>query len=150
MSFPIYPISNLIIRLSQLNAAQFPNPDEPSEACLYQNDVSPDPNMTEDTFVKADFTGYVDKTLTMVSPSMNDQGLVTSRSNLLHWSTPGGGSVAPQTIYGVFIVNFDGQVIAAQRFDEPQTVGGSLPQAISGVWRTSEPLSSYGWLDAES
>jgi len=149
MSFPGYPITNLIQRLTALNLAQFGDEDEATKIHLYTNDVTPDPNMTEATFDEATFTGYAALDVEMTAPSMNDQGLVTSRSGLLEWATPGGGTVDPQTIYGVYITQADLGLIAAQRFEEPQTVGGALPQAISGVWRTSEPLSSYGWLDAE-
>jgi hypothetical protein len=149
--FPVYPTTAYVERLTALNASFYPtdSPDEKTVARLFTNDITPDLNSSVVSFTEADFATYVQKPVEMSPVSLNDQGLVTSRSGLLNWSTLAGA--ATQTIYGVFIVSLlTGKLVAAQRFEQPQQVGGPLPQSVSGVWRTSEPLTTYGWIDVES
>lgn len=149
MNFPVYPLTNQVQRLTVLNAEQYPAAPEQAVIRLFKNDVMPDVNADVAYFTQADFAGYNAINLVMGAVAVNDQGLIVSASNLCRWSTAAG--VASQTIYGLFITDSSGEnLIAAQRFDTPQTVGGLHPQAIAGVWRTSEPLTNYGWIDVES
>lgn len=149
MEFPVYATTELVARLNALNLAAYPDDvGTESRVRLYKNDVTPDANMVPATFTECDFVGYVPKDIVMSVATLNDQGLVNSRSNLCSWLTAAGAD--PSTVYGVFVTSRDGtSLIAAQRFDEPQQIGGALPQSISGVWRTSEPLTSMGWLSVE-
>jgi len=149
MGFPVYTTVELLARLTGLKGIEYPASPNQARIHLYKNNVGPDANMTPATFEEATYDDYAALPITMGTPSLNDQGLVVNRSNLLTWSTAGG--IAPETIYGIYITDKDDAVVlAAQQFDTPQTVGGALPQSISGVWRTSEPLTSYGWIDVES
>ena len=148
MSFPGFSNEAFMGRLAAIIAADYPAAPLKAKLRLYKNNASPDVNQTLATFVEADFDGYAAVDIAMSVPTMNDQGMVVSRSNLCDFVVEGGTD--PQTIYGIYITNSaNSKVIAAQRFDEPQTVGGALPTAIAGVWRTSEPLSSMGWIDVE-
>lgn len=148
MSAPVVPTTELIVRLTALLTAEY-QADPDTEIHLYKNDASPDANMTLDTFVEADFDGYAALPVVMNAPTMNDVNMVVSKSALVNWTTAAG--VDTQTCYGIYITDPAGtNVIAAQRFDEPQVVGGALPQSISGVWRVSEPLTTYGWIDVEN
>jgi len=149
MSAPVYGTVEYIDRLTALIVAEYAGAGDSASIHLYQNDIEPDANQTVDTFVEADFAGYGSVELEMSAPSMNDQNMVVTKSNLIDFTSAAG--VDPQTIYGVFIKSQDGlKVRAAQRFDTPQTMGGALPQAISGVWRMSEPLTTLGWIDVEN
>jgi hypothetical protein len=148
MPFPTYNIQAYIDRLKAINTGIYGVVAHPCSMKLFKNDVSPDANMTVDTFVEADFDGYAAIEIAMALPVLNDQGMVVSMSALQEFLTDAGVDV--QTIYGVYLTNdTNTKVIAAQRFELPQVMGGVYPQCIRGVWRTSEPLSSYGWLDAE-
>jgi len=149
MSAPVFGTKEYIERLIALIEAEYAGEGDPASLHLYKNDVEPDANQTVDTFVEADFTGYASVELTMTPPSMNDQGMIVTKSNICNFSTAAG--VDSQTVYGVFIKSQDGlRVVAAQRFDTPQQMGGVYPQAITGVWRMSEPLTSLGWIDVEN
>jgi len=149
MSFPVYTTNDYILRLTALIASQYPVAPNQTTIRLFKNNVEPDANMTLATFVEADFDGYGAQQLLMAAPSMNDQGIIVTKSGLIGFESAAG--VDPQTVYGVFLVLEDEvTVIAAQKFDEPQQMGGVYPQAVAGLWRMSEPLSSYGWLDAEA
>lgn len=148
MSFPVYSTLQLVARLARLNEIFPVLPAQPLTLRLYQNNVSPDAGMEVGTFVEADYSGYVAANVFMNAPSVNDQGLTVSRSNMIEF--PALAGTAPQTIYGIYITDANNEaVFVAQRFIIPQTQGGNVPTAISGIWRTSEPLSSYGWLDVE-
>jgi len=147
MSAPVIPTSESLERLAALIALEYQE-DPDTEIHLYKNDVEPDANMTPDTFVEADFTGYAAIPIAMNTPAMNDVNMVVSKSDLNNWATAGG--VDPQVVYGIYITKDGGaDLVAAQRFDEPQSVGGAFPQAVSGIWRISEPPSTYGWIDVE-
>lgn len=148
MAFPVFTTAEYVIRLAALIAAEYPGTPDFSQARLYKNDIEPDANMTALTFEEADYTGYLAKDITMAAPTINDQGLIVSRSGVLNF--PCAAGVATQTIYGVYFTTTDGNVFAAQRFNAPQVQGGEFPTTISGVWRTSEPLTTYGWIDVES
>lgn len=149
MGFPTYNTLGLIDRLTALNAAGYPA--DPTEATihLYGNDVSPDAGMQAGTFELLSGGGLDPQNCMMGAPSLNDQGLVVSKSGLINFTTEAGDD--PITAYGVVITNhtYD-KVIAAQRFDTPQQLGGPYPQAVTGVWRSSEPLTNYGWIDVEA
>lgn len=151
MSQSVYTTQEYIQRLVALIAAEYA-PDDgeaPAHIRLYKNDANPDANMSLLTFEEADFTGYVPVDLSMTAPTMNDQGLIVTKSNICNFASAAG--VDPQTIYGVYIVDNGGaRVLAAQRFDTPQQMGGVYPQAVTGVWRMSEPLTTMGWIDVEN
>lgn len=148
MQFPTYSIQGYIARLAALVAASYPIGVNASKVRLYVNDFTPDANMDIGMFVEATYADYEPLTVNMSSPSINDQGMIVSRSGMLQWATPPG--VDPVTVYGIYITEASGtDIIAAQRFDSPQQLGGNLPQAIAGVWRTSEPLTSLGWINIE-
>lgn len=148
MSFPVYSTAALFTRLQALLDAGYPVGVTAANIHLYKNDVTPDANMTPATFEEADFDGAPALDVVMGAISLNDQGIVVSRSNSLEWTAPEGEPT--QTVYGIYITNSANTVIiAAQRFDVPQVMGGAYATAVAGVWRVSEPLSSYGWIDTE-
>jgi len=148
MGSPVYPTQQYIERLTALNAADYVVAPNQAQCRLFKNNVEPDALMNVDTFVEADFVGYGAVPLTMSTPSMNDQGLIVSKTNLCSFNCDEGAENQP--VYGIYITDKDSlKVIAAQRFDEPQNMGGPYPTAVNGVWRTSEPLTTYGWIDVE-
>lgn len=149
MSFPVYPTQQYLDRLTALLAADFPATLTNAKCHLYDQDVTPDASSTVDTFHEADYTGYAALPITMTAPSINDQGMVVSKSNSLNF--PCAAGVDTVSIYGIFITDSTGDVLlAAQKFDTRQVQGGQYPTSVTGLWRTSEPLSSYGWVDAEN
>ena len=149
MGFPVYTTSEYAVRLTAIDNESYPVSPNAAMIHLYKNDVSPDANMTVETFEEADFEGAAALELVMGSPSLNDQGIITVRSGLCEWTAPEG--TTPQTVYGIYVTDNDAtKIIAAQRFDTPQVMGGALATSVSGVWRSSEPLTNYGWIDVES
>lgn len=149
MSSPVVPKLMNLTRLTILNESLYLDSPNQAKCKLFKNDVEPDENMTPATFVEADFSTYAEVDLTMLAPTLNDQGMAVTKSNLCNFTTPEGEP--EQVIYGVYITDALGTVIiAAQRFDEPQSMGGVFPQAITGVWRYSDPLTNYGWVDVEA
>jgi len=148
MPFPILPIEANIRRLAAIITEEFVGDDDAALVRLFKNDVNPDPNMTVETFEEADFAGYVPQDPIMQAPFVNDQGMVVSTSVLLAYNSAAG--VDPQTVYGIFVSNPEGtRLVMAQRFDEPQQMGGALPQSCRGILRASDPPSSIGWLSVE-
>lgn len=149
MSAPVYGTEEYIDRLTALIEAEYAGEGDPASIHLYKNNIEPDANQTVDTFVEADFEGYAAVELTMTSPTMNDQGMIITKSNICNFTSAAGEDA--QTVYGVFVKSQDGtKVRAAQRFDTPQQMGGVYPQAVSGVWRMSEPMTTLGWVDVEN
>lgn len=149
MSFPAISTPGFLARLLALINAAYPATLTNAKIKLYKNNVTPDANMTLDTFEEADFEGYESLPLVMSGPTVNDQGVVVTKSNVCDFLADGG--TPTQTIYGIFITNsLDTGLIAAQKFDIPQIMGGPYPSAINGVWRFSDPWSSYGWIDVEA
>lgn len=147
MPFPVIPTLELINRLAALNSFEYPLTPNQAIVSLYTNNISPDENSTATSFVTD--PSLSTPLVVMGLPAMNDQGMVVAKSNLLNWGTLPGDPVI--TCYGIFITDHTGDtLIAAQKFDTPQILGGSLPQAITGVWRVSEPQSSIGWLNVEN
>jgi hypothetical protein len=150
MNFPVFTTNEYLARLTALITAEYPVEVGDETMCrLFKNNVTPDANSTAASFEQADFNGYAAVKVVMQPPSMNDQGMVVSKSNLINFSTAPGEDV--QTVYGVYFQSLiNDRILAAQKFDTPQVMGGALPQAVSGVWRTSEPLSTLGWIDVEN
>lgn len=148
MGFPVYGTNEYLVRLGGLITAEYP-PLTPAVIHLYKNNIAPDANQIPSDFEEADFDGYEAVPLVMSGPTMNDQGLIVTKSSLVDFQsdTPS----TPQTVFGVYITNAAGtRVIAAQQFDVPQNMGGTFPQACTGVWRMSEPLTNIGWFDVEN
>jgi len=149
MSAPVYTTQMYLDRLNTLKAQYYQAGEDGSVLKLFKNDVVPDENSTLESFEEADFTGYAEVDLVMGNAAMNDQGMIVAGTNLCEFTSAGG--VDTQMIYGVYVEQPGGSgLIAAQRFDTPQVMGGVYPQKISGIWRTSEPLTTYGWIDVEN
>jgi hypothetical protein len=144
--WPTYPTIQLIARLNALKAAFYKGTPDFSVLKLFANDITPDANSVASMFTVPTFTGYADVNLTMTTASLNDANIPVSQSNLCHFQPTADGST--DIIYGVFIVDSTGLLIAAERFTNPIPVPTTL-NAIAGVWRVSEPLSNYGWLSTE-
>jgi len=150
MGQPTYSIQAYIDRLTAINAASYPTGvGVKASIKLFDNDVEPDENQTVATFNAAPDGAYPPIEVVMAAPSLNNQGMVVTRSQLISWTS---NPEDPATVmYGVFITNAaNDKVIAAQRFDEPQPMGGGSLNAVAGVWRSSEPLTGYGWVDVEA
>jgi len=149
MSFPVTPTSELFRALDAMLTARYPSADTIAKCHLFTNNITPDSNSTVESFDEAAYVGYATANVVMSAATLNDQGMCTARSGLIVFNRSGG--TTPVTVYGVFITNSDSdEVIGAQRFDVPQVAGGEFPTTISGVWRLTNPQSSYGWLDAEA
>jgi hypothetical protein len=143
--WPTYTTNQLLARLTALNALNYGGAPLGSELALYINDVTPDANSVLASFEEPDFEGYERVPLTMTPPSLNDSLIPVSQSNLCTFRPTSLGEAF--VAYGVLVVK-SGLIVAGQRFDIPINMG-STTQAINGVWRTSEPLSNYGWLSVE-
>lgn len=141
--WPQYTTLNLVARLQTLNTTFYPGVESPSMLKLYKNDITPDANSIADQFEEADFVGYADVALAMGSVSLDAANIPVSQSNICHFQPS--NAVNPNLIYGIFILADSGILIAAERFELPVPMNNALA-AISGVWRTMEPSSNYGWL----
>jgi hypothetical protein len=144
--WPTYTTLQLIARLTALNVQAYPGTPDFTSVKLFKNDINPDANSITSQFEEADFVGYVDVNCVMGAVSLDATNSPVSQSNLCHFQPT--DDVNPNTIYGVFVVTAAGVLIAAQRFDAPIQMNNAFA-AINGVWRTSEPLSNYGWLSVE-
>jgi len=149
MSVSVIPTAQDIEDLSSILTRFYLIAPNQAQVHLFKNNVTPDKAMTLALFEEADFDGYAPANITMSEPSINDQYMVVSRSTLCDFST--GTVTEPQTIYGVYVTDHEGEILlGAQKFDTPQTISPGLPQAVSGIWRLSQPYSGYGWIDVEN
>ncbi len=99
---------------------------------LFQNDITPDPNMLIATFTEATYSGYasVDLTTEWAAPVEDADGK-WSIAPLPHDFTHSGGAVA-NTLYGLYVVDGVAGVYFAARFDTPFLFDlNSLPFRLS-------------------
>lgn len=90
---------------------------------LFQNDFAPTRFSVAADFTEATFTGYAAVAQAWaVGPYVNGAGQVEMQSASHNW-TPTDG-VNPNTIYGWYLVATGGDVICAQRFDNPRAMLG--------------------------
>lgn len=136
----------LATRLSELNGIFYPGSPNNTRLKLYMNDVTPDANSVLASFTEADYVGYADVALTMGAVGLNNQNLPVSQSNLCSFQPSAAGWTG--LVYGIYIVDVSSNLICAQRFDNPEPMDTEL-SIIKGVWRTSEPLTNYGWISVE-
>lgn len=144
---PQYPKTWLRSRLTKVLEDFAPvKEEELPELKLFTNDYSPGPLSQASDFTVPTYAGYSAEQIVMSPVMENDFGMVVSISqNMVFRPT---NSATSTTVYGVFVVDGDGSLVSAQRFDEPQVLNTPL-DFISGVWRLSEPLSGYSWKDTE-
>lgn len=111
---------------------------------LFKNDVEPQPNMTLDTFVEADYTGYARLGTTFGPVFIDNVGQPTSICNREFYSDPAG--TIEQTLYGAFMLNTLTGVLAAARFPNTRPMGlpaQALPMQMvlhNGILTLSEQL----------
>lgn len=98
---------------------------------LYKNDVTPSQSSVAGDFTVADFTGYVNKTLTSgswVAPATVSNKAVSSYASQT-FSCTGGSS---QVVYGYYIVGASsGTLILAERFATSRTMSNGVDLTLT-------------------
>jgi len=103
-----------------------------AQIALYQNDVSPSPELTWANLEEADFEGYV-ATAVVWEPTYQHPiaGVATKNGGRIdfHADDP---LVTPQTIYGYYLKSGAGILAQVVRFDEPVAI--SDPEDLVSVF----------------
>lgn len=89
---------------------------------LFKNDYTPVAASVAGDFTEADFGGYAEKPLAAndwSAPATNAEGKAESEQPEQSWTNT---SAVPQTVYGVYVVDGDGNVRWAERFASPQSI----------------------------
>jgi hypothetical protein len=99
---------------------------------LFKNDVTPVAGSIASLLTEADFTGYSAKTLTSGSwgAATTASGIATAAYAQQTWTATAIGA----TVYGWYIVNGAGELLAAKRFDSAITIAnGTVIRATPSV-----------------
>lgn len=96
---------------------------------LFQNNVSPTVNTVVGDLDEADFTGYAEKTVTAYGAAFLDpSNNATILSPVETW-TATVPNLVPQTVYGVYALDADGDLAFMERFATPVEIpeaGGTV------------------------
>jgi len=82
---------------------------------LYQNNLDPTPETPIGDYTAATFTGYAQKAITWLAPSVADDGTPEVVGIVTEWRPTDG--VTPNSIYGLILVETGGALRAATKFD---------------------------------
>jgi len=93
-----------------------------NRAHLYKNDLTPLPDTTLAEIVEADFTGYASALIVMNAPYINSFGLAEADAEKIDWIAT--GAIPANTIYGVYVLDQGGALIACERLPQPIVLGG--------------------------
>lgn len=88
---------------------------------LFQNDIVPGPDSVLGDFTVADFTGYATSAaLVWAGPVLKDDGTPELVAQRLMFTCT--NATTPNTIYGYYLLDSEGGLLGAERFEAPQQV----------------------------
>jgi len=93
---------------------------------LFKNDYLPTPDSILSDFTEADFDGYASQTLTLRPAYLNVYNIAQLDSDEVVFVC--NSDASPNTIFGVFILNSHGELVASERF--PAVVPMSVANAM--------------------
>jgi len=100
-----------------------------AKLALYQNNIDPTPETPIGDYTAATFTGYAQKAITWLAPSIADDGTPEVVGTTTEWRPT--DAVTPNSIYGLLLVTAGGALYQAGKFDnDPLPMGSNLDSLL--------------------
>lgn len=121
-----------LLTASKQAAAGAAGPLNGAKLGLSQTNVNPTPETPITAYEAASFTGYAQKTITWLEPSVADDGTPEIVGTVTEWRPT--DAVTPNSIYVLLVLTSGGALYAAGRFDTaPLPMGSALDQIIPTI-----------------
>lgn len=92
---------------------------------LFQNDIVPTPSTPLASLTPADYDGYAEEANAWLAPTISDAGVIEVHGIVGEFRPT--GSVTPNSIYGWYLKNAGGDLVASDRFaGAPLAMGSAL------------------------
>lgn len=121
-----------LLTASKQAAAGAAGPLNGAKLALSITNINPSPETPLGSYGTASFTGYAEKSITWLEPSVADDGTPELVGTVTEWRPT--DAVTPETIYILLLKTSGGALYAAGRFDgAPLPMAGPLDQIIPTI-----------------